>query len=160
MSEKELEVTVKVRNNRILAALKAIDKTVMQAHKESGISLGLLYDMINLKYKPYRRGEATPIATKLSEYLGYSVDELFPAAALAVERSTITKTFDVEEMPALGAGTITRALLSPDSAYDQCAMHETLLSAVESLRPRETQILKMRFIASRFVRSKRKLSGR
>lgn len=144
MSEKELEITIKVRNNRILAALSAINKTVRQAHEESGISLGTLYDMINLKYKPYRKGEVKQVASRLAEYLGYSVEELFPSAALSIRQSSITKTFDVEDVPALGTG-IAGTLASPDHVYDQRDMYEILHGAVETLTPKEAKILKMRF---------------
>ena len=138
---KDYEVTVKVRNGRIKAAMrKAGYATVAELSRNMGLCKDYcsLIGIINMKVSPRdtRTGEWKPIIYDLSSALHCEPEDLFTARQMAGFTKT-SFTVELSEAAAVAIGGPT-----PE---DVVFRHELEKMALDSLRPRESTALIQRF---------------
>lgn len=143
---KDYKVFVKVRNARILNAFAEKGESVgLIAANKIGISYQKLLDLSNLKLSPIKKdGSLLPEVEKLCEYLNkiptdlFSVDQIYPLETNAAEIEMTAEEVEMLMFPA-------SKNINPESfiAYNQAK--NTLNELIESLTPRETEVMKLRF---------------
>ena len=147
MSEYRLEI--RIRNARVLRAMEAAGLTsvvalcqAMGMNKPSGI----VYQLINFKVSPMTKaGSWRPIATRLSEALDTSCEDLFPDASreLLLDSNVRYMTMAHSDVARLFGGG--EAPLLPDEALSLKETKDGLAKALGRLGSRERAVLKMRF---------------
>lgn len=149
MEEFNLKVTV--RNNLVLTAINNSGYTnLAKFAKDNALSLGLLYDTINLKRPPMlQTGEFSPFAMELMEVLGACPTDLWTAEQLTMK---LKKNISYRE---LGKDELQRCLQSSarsliglDYAEQEAEENEAveiMANMVDSLTPREARVLRLRF---------------
>jgi RNA polymerase sigma factor (sigma-70 family) len=149
MEEFNLKVTV--RNNLVLTAITNSGYTnLAKFAKDNALSLGLLYDTINLKRPPMlQTGEFSPFAMELMEVLGACPTDLWTAEQLTMK---LKKNVSYRE---LGKEELQRCLQSsarsligldyPEQEAEENQATKIMVDAVDSLTPREAKVLKMHF---------------
>lgn len=82
---KELRLTLKVRNNRLIRARESLGLGAMEASKRIGISYSTLLELENLKTSPLgRRGSWRKPVLKVALFYGNTTDYFWPEAVMAV----------------------------------------------------------------------------
>lgn len=149
MEEFNLKVTV--RNNLVLTAINNSGYTnLAKFAKDNALSLGLLYDTINLKRPPMlQTGEFSPFAMELMEVLGACPTDLWTAEQLTMK---LKKNISYRE---LGKEELQRCLQSsarsligldyPEQEAEENQATKIMVDMVDSLTPREAKVLKMHF---------------
>lgn len=143
---KDYRVTVKVRNARLMNALAEVGEVVgSKAALKIGISYAKLLALSNLKLAPIdNEGNIIPEVLKLCDFTNkmpfelFSVEQLVPLETNTAEIDMTAE--DVEQLliPSVGGGDPEKLLLDAQGVR---TLHEML----ETLSPRETKILKLRY---------------
>lgn len=149
MQEFNLKVTV--RNNLVLTAITNSGYTnLAKFAKDNRLSLGLLYDTINLKRPPMlQTGEFSPFAMKLMETLGACPTDLWTAEQLTMKlkKNTTYRELGTEELQrALQSSA--RSLIGLEYCEQEAEEQEAeeiIDGMVDSLTPREARVLRLRF---------------
>jgi len=147
---KELEVTIRMRNNRLKERRDALGYTQAEMAMAAGVdkhSYGALECMSNSPLD--KEGQWIAQALTIAEYLDCEIDELFPPSVLQIVLPSVTKKFDAVEM---------QLLLSDHSRRSAAGYEQHLLTAGEEesavylerravarLKPRDAEILGARF---------------
>lgn len=149
MQEFNLKVTV--RNNLVLTAITNSGYTnLAKFAKDNKLSLGLLYDTINLKRPPMlQTGEFSPFAMELMEVLGACPTDLWTAEQLTMKlkKNTTYRELGKEELQKClqsSARSLIGLEYSEQEAEEQEA-EEIIDGMVDSLTPREARLLRLRF---------------
>ena len=149
MEEFNLKVTV--RNNLVLTAITNSGYTnLAKFAKDNGLSLGLLYDTINLKRPPMlKTGEFSPFAMKLMETLGACPTDLWTNEQLTMKlkRNTSYRELGTEELQRCLQSSA-RSLIGLDYCEQEAEEQEAeeiIDGMVDSLTPREARVLRLRF---------------
>lgn len=149
MQEFNLKVTV--RNNLVLTAITNSGYTnLAKFAKNNKLSLGLLYDTINLKRPPMlQTGEFSPFAMQLMEVLGACPTDLWTAEQLTMKlkKNTTYRELGKEELQKClqsSARSLIGLEYSEQEAEEQQA-EEIIDGMVDSLTPKEARLLRLRF---------------
>ena len=147
----EFNIKVTVRNNLVLTAITNSGYTnLAKFAKDNALSLGLLYDTINLKRPPMlQTGEFSPFAMELMEVLGACPTDLWTAEQLTMK---LKKNISYRE---LGKDELQRCLQSSarsligldyaEQEAEESQATKIMADVVDSLTPREAKVLKMHF---------------
>jgi RNA polymerase sigma factor (sigma-70 family) len=115
---KELRITFKVRNNRLIERREAEGLTAREVAEAIGISYASYIKLESLKDPPYSTRGLRPAARKVAVYFGVAPEELWPDGVLAVKQAKAERRFDAEEAMQLLAATAEPPLL-PDHYAEQ-----------------------------------------
>lgn len=108
--DKELEITVSLRNNKIKAARKRLKLT----QKELAIKIGIPYHKI-VRAECLDPSIGIEAKNKIAKFLGLTIEEVFPKWIDFIKTHKITKELDSNEFPLIQAQTREiRGYLPPD----------------------------------------------
>jgi len=146
---KELEVAIKLRNNRLKERRLALGLSQVKLAKKLHINAGTYGILENLRSSPFqkRNGEWTSTVVKLAAFYKVEPAELFPEIIWGIERSSATKKVDAGDLY-LTTSQHTLKLLEPASAStdtERRELKETIMRVLSTLGSRERAILTMRY---------------
>ena len=147
----EYRVDLKVRNNLLLSAIEnAGFKNVSQFCKASGLQPTIVGEFVNFKTSPLAKdGSLTPTARRIADLLGVLPDELWTEDQLTMKLDSNQTRFTVSHKElALTLARHTGELLEapePDAALEEKDKAVLVHDALDSLRPIEARVLRMRF---------------
>jgi len=141
---KDFNVVVKVRNNKLLTAMRAAGyDSVQSLSRATGIYAIALYDYLNLKTPAMQGGEFNHKVKKLAEFLNVNPFDLFPFQFLedSLQKNTIERDYDEAEVKCLiGTEETNPEVLAISSERDA-----VLTEIIGTLTPREERVIRMRF---------------
>lgn len=142
---KELEVEVRVRNNRLKERRRALGLSQTMLGKAIGISQNTYSALECMRIKPIDKiGRWTTTARKLAAFYDADLEELFPDAVVDFGKPTSVRQFDHDEFGLL-LGQQSQNLLMEQNPEESC-QHAELKSKVseilQTLTPKEADILK------------------
>ena len=142
---KDFELSLRLRNNRLVTLQRESGLTVGAFCDAVGISIHVWYDLASMKTRPLRHnGKWYPSAQKLAKYSGLSCEELWPPQVLAVQKSKAVMQIDAADVHAILSSAQESAALPADVLYEQKEQKERLESLIhERCTPREEMILRM-----------------
>jgi RNA polymerase primary sigma factor len=147
----EYNVKVTVRNNLILKAIKDFGYTNLNNFaKATGVGITGLYSLVNLMEPPVGvKGEFIKPAKDLMEVLGACPSELWTDEQLTLRLdSNRTERVMSKEALQITLQSSARSLIGldyPEQEMVEQEMVEIVKDKLDSLTPREAQILRMRF---------------
>jgi len=146
---KELELTLKLRNNRLKRRRLELGLNTREIAKLSGISYGEYLRLENMRRSPLgRRGDWRPSAQRLADFHGVSVDELWPAAVLEVtcpEQKAQLDTRELLAMTSLREHYLEGAVPAPERLLMEREWNSSMDEALNTLTQQERRILECRF---------------
>jgi RNA polymerase sigma factor (sigma-70 family) len=111
-----------------------------------GISYPAVYDLLNLKVGPFRGRKVRPIAQKLADLLDTSVAWLFPEELYAHKwPSVVTRNVSPTMLGLAAARGVLSGDVGPEDAMLGVETREAVLKALQTLSPRESQVITLRF---------------
>jgi RNA polymerase sigma factor (sigma-70 family) len=145
MMQKDYNVTVKVRNARILNALAKVDeKAGGKLAKKLGVPYAQMLDLINLKIEPVdKHGDWLPSVIKLAELTNTMPVELFSDAQYYPLDVNVAQ-FEMGQEEVMQLLNSTHAP-DPSEAIEYKEMQQGIEDVLDSLTPREAEVLRMRF---------------
>ena len=148
--EPDFDLTLRLRNNHLLAWREKMGLTQIQAATYTGIRRDEWAAFENLRRSPVhlRWGGWNKDALKISEALGVSPEKLWPDAVQAVRQPVVRRQLDGPEAMAFAAVVGPRAALlpGPEEVAETNLMHRAFDKAMTTcLTPRERIVLTMRW---------------
>lgn len=147
----EFNIKVSVRNNLILQAIRKQGYTnIAKFAKECEVSLGGLYDLINLKEAPLNAsGEFSKPAKELMEALGACPVELWTDEQLTMQlrSNTVERELSKESLQ-IALQSNARSLIGldyPEQALEEVDNTRVIGDKLDSLTRREAKVLRLRF---------------
>tara|TARA_R110000787_G_C13223423_1_gene426437 strand:- start:35 stop:619 length:585 start_codon:yes stop_codon:yes gene_type:complete len=142
---KDYEVTVRVRNNWLLSAMKraGID-SLAELARRSGASYNTIMNIASFKYPILTRRGWSPSAIKISEALKCLPEDLVPPAHIeqALAKNKGVFTADYAEVQAL---LTTTEETNPFAFIEKREQSEAVGKAVGNLSEREQTVINMRY---------------
>ena len=144
---KDYEITVKVRNNYLLTAMRAKGyQTAPDLWRACGVDRGTIYDYLNLKKIPLTRsGEWRKSILTIADCLGVEPASLFPFQHIEQALLKNTASFEGSIHDLADLGDYLQAPLLPDAGLEEREMAKAIGSALDELIPRDKYILEQRF---------------
>jgi RNA polymerase sigma factor (sigma-70 family) len=144
---KEIELTLRLRNNRLKERREALGMTQPELAAAAGVSPSAYQELEALRRSPRKRedGGWRDIATQLARFHCVEPEELFPPSVLAVETPVATRRINAGDILPLLSAHQQRLLEGPDAAHDRAELREQVQRALAGLRPREAEVLRLRF---------------
>lgn len=144
---KELRVTLRVRNNRLVQRREELGMSQVDFAERVGLSNGLYCQMECLRYRPVDdKGEWKSTARAVAEFHGLPADELWPEAVCAIIEPVQTREFDTGELRHVLAASSSRLLeAAPDEALEQTETVAQINKVVGTLTEREQLVLRQSF---------------
>jgi len=146
---KELELTLRLRNNRLKERRDALGMTQPEFAIAAEVSLTTYRELESLRLLPRVRDgsgwEWKDIALKLARFHCVEPEELFPPAVLGIDASVAVRRVDGEDLYPLLSEHQERLLEGPDAEHDRAELREQVQKALAGLRPREAEVLRQRF---------------
>lgn len=131
---KELEVTVRLRNNRLKARRLALGMNQRAFAAAARVSLAGYRDLEAMQMSPVRAdGGWRRIAIDVAAWHCVDLAELFPASVRAVNSPVVVRTMDADELPSLAAPT--------DETVARIEMREHVHDALARLSARERMVI-------------------
>jgi RNA polymerase sigma factor (sigma-70 family) len=145
MMQKDYNVTVKVRNARILNALAKVDERAGgKLAKKLGVPYAQMLDLINLKIEPVdKHGDWLPSVIKLAELTNTMPVELFSDAQYYPLDVNVAQ-FEMGQEEVMQLLNNTHAP-DPSEAIEYREMQQGIDDVLDSLTPREAEVLRLRF---------------
>ncbi len=143
---KELEVTLRVRNN--LLKERRLELGMNQGQLAKAVPMvACIYGLLeNLRISPKnKRGEWRSYVVRLADYYRTTPDELFPDAVLRIVEPVAVRKLDAIDAPMLTTPHHLRLAESVDVAYDRDELCEHLDQILSTLTPREEGVLRLRY---------------
>jgi RNA polymerase sigma factor (sigma-70 family) len=147
----EFNIKVSVRNNLILQAIRKQGYTNLNKFsKECEVSIGGLYDLVNLKEPPLNTdGEFSKTAKELMEALGACPSELWTDEQLTMRlrSNTVERELSKESLQ-IALQSNARSLIGldyPEQALEEVDNARVISDKLDSLTRREAKILRLRF---------------
>lgn len=146
---KELELTLRLRNNRLKQRRDALGMTQAALAAAAGVSVAAYQELEGLRRSP-QAGDAggwrwREAALLLARFHCVEPEVLFPPSVLKVETSVASRKVDAAELSPLLTQHQQRLLEAPDVAHDREELREQVKLALARLSPREAQVLRLRF---------------
>jgi RNA polymerase sigma factor (sigma-70 family) len=144
---KELELTLRVRNNRLKERREALGMNQPEFAAAAGVSLTAYRELECLRLTPRARidGPWRKIALQLASFHCVEPEDLFPPAVLGVERPVAVRRVDAADIYPLLTAHQERLLEGPDGAHERAELREQVDRALAGLRPRDAEVLRLRF---------------
>lgn len=144
---KELELTMRVRNNRLKERREMLGMSQFKLAAAAAVPGRAYCGLENLRLSPRTRGAGSwsEIALKLASFHCVEPEELFPSSVLAVETPVVRRRINGDDFLPFLTSHQQRLLEGPEVAYDQTELHEQMQRALDILSPRYVNILRMRF---------------
>lgn len=143
---KELEVTIKVRNNRLKRRREELGLSAPAFAEAAGISYHTYIALESLRLSPVTAdGEWREPVHKIADYHGLSADELFPPVVLAVKQPKVTRELSGPEVGGFLSAYQQRAALPPSAEMESAQRKETAHRMLALLSDREREIIRLRF---------------
>ena len=146
---KELELTLRVRNNRLKERREALGMAQPELAIAAGVSLTAYRELEALRRSPRIQGNGCwrwrEIALQLARFHCVEPDELFPPAVLAVETPVASRRVNGDDLFPLLSAHQERLLEGPEAAHDRAELREQMRLALDSLPPRDAQVLRLRY---------------
>ena len=144
---KDYEITIKVRNNFLLSAIrKAGYKTPLAFAHACGINKDLLYAFICLRRPPLKvdpngKDRWLSCVGKMADALGTTPESLFPSQHIrkCLEKNWMSFETSAEELSAFIEN---HRALSPDRILERKEMETQIESALRTLLPRDASIIR------------------
>ena len=147
----EFNIKVTVRNNLILQAIRKQGYTNLNKFsKECEVSIGGLYDLVNLKEAPLNSdGEFSKPAKELMEALGACPAELWTDEQLnmRLRSNTVERELSKESLQ-IALQSNARSLIGldyPEQALEEVDNARVIGDKLDSLTRREAKVLRLRF---------------
>jgi len=142
---KDLQVTVQIRNNQILERRVNLGITQATLSRATGISQSTCNGLETMRINPRsKKGGFILAAEKLGIFFKVSAEVLFPEKMSAITENKVVREMDVENFAAL-ADNLPSLLPSPENAVIALERRDAIEEALQTLSPKEAQVLKMRF---------------
>ncbi len=146
VSPKELEFTLRVRNNRLKQRRAALGMSQPQFAKAAGVVLGAYCGLETMKLSPqHKDGSWRDIVLSLSAFHAVEPEELFPPAVLAVAEPVVVRKVDGLDLRELMSMHQQRLLERPDEVYDRVDASKQIARSLATLTPREEEVIRLRF---------------
>lgn len=147
---KELEITLRVRNNRLKERRETLGYDQAELAEAAGISLFQYGSLENMRAKPKNgRGEWTKSATRLAQFFCTDPDQLFPQAVQDVQVPVSARKMDAADVGRLLPGASEhqqrRLELNPDADLDRAALRDRMRDAMGQLTRRQRSVLEQFF---------------
>lgn len=142
---KELEVTLRVRNNRLKERRLALGMGQRLFAAAVGMSFSAYHGLETLRCSPRTTaGEWKPVAILLATFHCVEPEELFPGAVLAVDTPVAVRRLDAADLKPLLSEHHQRLLAGPDAAHDRAELRDQIESLLATLTPRQREVLQLR----------------
>lgn len=142
---KELEVTVRIRNNRLKERRDLLGFTQVQLAHAAGVYVHTYTALENMRQSPRSDSGWSKAALTLARFHCVPVTELFPKAVLSVEATVATRKVDASDFDTLLSSHQERAIAGPHAMAESAAMSRALHDAVSRLDERRQRVLSLRF---------------
>lgn len=148
---KELEVELRIRNNRLKSRRTALGFTQRQLAQAAGLCAHAYGGLESLRDSPLTpKGQWRVVARALADFFEVPLEELFPPALLSLPGNSATRAVDVCDLPALTGGDEDLKALPQESETSRTLAEEAALrvqvrKVIKTLTPREAKIICMRF---------------
>lgn len=146
---KELELTLRLRNNRLKERRDALGMSQAELAAAAGVSVSAYQELEALRRSPQTHGDGCwrwrDIALQLARFHCVEPEELFPPSVLAVETPVASRRVNGDDIFPLLSQHQERLLEAPDVAHDREELRERVRYALASLSPREAEVLRQRF---------------
>lgn len=141
---KDFEITVRAKNNHLKERRDAAGLTCRELSERIGVQYGEYINLENMRISPLHRrtGEFRAIAQKVAAFYRCLPEDIFPEAVLVIENAKAVRKIDAEDALALMGNT---GALLPDRVAMDGEAKEALKKALTTLRPRDKEILELRF---------------
>ena len=147
---KELEVTLRVRNNRLKERRVQLGLSQRAMAAAAGLAMSYYAELEKLQRSPLdKNGAWTDAAMALAIYFEVPPEEMFPPSTIEVKQSTAVRKVDGQEARAL-VGMHQQRLLDaaadPEEAMDRVMMRREIEQHLHRLTERERFVLRRRFM--------------
>lgn len=139
MSVPDFEVTLRVRNNHLVARRKELGMSCAAFARSAGVDRTTYSGFETMRLSPLRKDGRgwRAVAKKIAGHHGLPCDELWPESVLQVRTPVAVRTFAAEEM----------RRLMPTSPDHRAVIESSIkgLRITETCSPGEVEVLQMRF---------------
>ena len=146
---KELELTLRLRNNRLKQRRDALGMTQAALAAAAGVGVATYQELEGLRRSPQVQGAFggrwREVALQLARFHCVEPEVLFPPSVLKVETPVASRKVDGDDLSPLLTQHQQRLLEAPDVAHDREELREQVAFALSRLSPREAQVLRLRF---------------
>ena len=146
---KELELTLRVRNNRLKERREQLGMNQSDFASAAGVSLSAYRELEGLRRSPrvQRNGwwRWRDIALQLARFHCVEPDELFPPAVLSVDTPVASRRINGDDLFPLLSAHQERLLEGPDGAHERAELREQVDRALATLPPRDAEVLRLRY---------------
>ena len=140
---KELEMRLRLRNNRLVKYREALGMGQRQMAEAIGINHSFYNGFETLRVSPVTVGGGWTIgALAIARFHGVSPDVLWPAGVLAVVAPTQTREVDSADLVLPGSAEVP---LLPDASLESQEERSLLASVLSELSLREQRVLERRY---------------
>lgn len=143
MEEKDYQLTVKIRNNKLLQAIhKRGYETIAAFSRASNIGHQTISNYLSLKRPAMRNGEFTPMVKRIAEHLNANPFDLFPFRFLedALFTNKVEREIDDDEIQMLLPDTES----NPDNVIHITDQRNIINQALNTLTSREKDVINAR----------------
>jgi DNA-directed RNA polymerase sigma subunit (sigma70/sigma32) len=147
-STPDFDVTVKLRNNHLVAYREGFGWTAPEFAERMGVSYATYILFESMKTNPVNtRGEWRPAALKIAEFMGSSPDEIWPEVIQMVQNSSVNLKVTKEQIAAVFPQLVPELALPPhpDEYVENDQMEDIVRASVTELRPTAQRILVKKF---------------
>jgi len=143
---KDLEVTIRLRNNQLKERRTRLGLTVAALAEKLKVSPAGYSQMENMRRPPMlKSGEWSTMAKKIAKFYRVDPSELFPHGVLAVADPVAVKAMSVDDMVLLRGHEAERLRLpEPDESLELAERKRMLEEAINKLTRREANVVRLR----------------
>lgn len=141
----ELELTMRLRNNRLKERRLALGMSQGELAAAAGVSLCGYRDLEGMKRSPRRWGRWRSIAVGLANFHSVMPEDLFPDSVLAVEAPIVVRRVNGDDLRRLLSTDQAKRLEAPGVALERDEMREQIRKALAKINPRDAKALRLRF---------------
>ena len=143
----DYRVTVKVQNNNILKIIEDMGyQSLFAFSNKTGYGYSTLCKLINMKEAPLGRdGKMRHAVYQLADTLGCLPEQLFSATQMETALESNKRTFEVEEAEMRFMLDSRSNIKSLEDSVMDSQRDKALTNALDTLTPREKQIIELRF---------------
>lgn len=147
--DKEYRVELRVKNNLLYKKIYDNYGTIKNFSDTVGISIQVIRDFLNFKCDLYNRrdGELKNSVKKLMDIFKCSLNELFPENYKVVETNKYIKEVSQQEIELISMQSSEMNMLtySLDSELEQIDLRNKIEKLINTLSPREAEIIRLRY---------------
>lgn len=143
---KDLRITIRAVNNQIRERREGLGLSQAALAEAAGIPVNEVSYYECLRQNPCTKdGSVRGSATKLAEFFGVRLLDLWPESVLAVEEPYAERKINAEEFALLSQGTPYERLIEIDRPIERKELTQRVGEALKLLTPRERFVLRKRF---------------